>query len=99
MDPYRLFDFTELTAFLIAFCPTLPDLGADFTVRLLLDRFANVLAAIVLAFLVDLGFLSVFAALLAAALPGVFERAIFYLLDLNIKHGLFLANPHLPQAR
>jgi len=80
LDPNRLFDFTELTAFLIAFRPTLPDLGADFTVRILLDRFASVLAAEDLAFLVDFGLLSVFAALLAAALPGLFVRAIGNLL-------------------
>ena len=80
LDPFRLLALTELTARLIALCPTLPDLGADFTVRPLLDRFANVLAADVLALLVDLGLLSTFAALLAAALPGLFERAIGYLL-------------------
>lgn len=51
--------------------------------RLLVDRFAKVLAAIVLAFFVDLGFLNVFAALLAAALPDLFERDIIYLLGLN----------------
>lgn len=81
MDPFRPLYLTELTARFIAFCPTVPDLGADFTVRPLLDRFASVLAADVLAFFVDFGFWSILAASLAAALPGLLERAIGYLLD------------------
>lgn len=95
MDWLPLLDLTELTALLIALCPTLPDLGADFTFRPLLDRFASVLAADVLAFGVDLGFRSVFAALLAAALPGLFERAIGYLLILRVRLSLAMAFLHL----
>lgn len=98
MDWLPLLDLTELTALLIALCPTLPDLGADFTFRPLLDRFASVLAADVLAFGVDLGFRSVFAALLAAALPGLFERAIGYLLILRVRLSLAMAFPPFEQG-
>lgn len=81
LEPFSLLALTVFTALLIAFWPTFPGFGADFTVRPLLDRFASVLAAVVLAPFVDIGSLSIFAALLAAALPGFNERAIGNLLS------------------